>query len=224
MFFNSTTGQSIRIIARGETDQAYLENLKERLQNAQKDITIFAICHTHLLQGEFAHLLLERAQSLPVKLYLLNPQSAAKEERYRLEPPTARFHQGHERFETEVLQPALALFREAQAKHANLHVFLYDFVPGEALEKIDNQIAVITYGLGTRGTSSPVIIYDVQDENGSFFAKQVKWLNDLTEGQLSEDAKKHWLQDKKIMLLPIERYFESLQPSITPPQVSFEMS
>jgi hypothetical protein len=99
LFTQPDSKKYIYMFEKGEYDKGYFENLKSRITQAKSGITVICISHTHLLSSEIAPLLLDRSTEIPIKLYFLNPQSTAKEERYRLEPRTARFHEGDTRFE-----------------------------------------------------------------------------------------------------------------------------
>lgn len=134
-------------------------DLGQRLDQAREQISLFGLTRNFFARDAVRELLVHKARTIPVRMYLMDPTCAARAERYRVEPVEAAF-EDPDRAEREILGPLRTLERRAaeqsgRREGAGLKVYLYNFPCSFAIEQIDNSCRVMLYGHGQRGTEGP---------------------------------------------------------------------
>lgn len=177
-------------------------DLAERLDRAEHRINVFGLTRNFYARDQVRELLVSKARTVPVRMYLMEPTCAARVERYRIEPVEAAF-EDPARVEREILGPlrtlvAMAGSQPNRRKGADLRVYLYNFPCSFAIEEIDDSCRVMLYGHGRRGTEGPIMTFRAGTPFYEYFARQIRWLEGLASGAVTEP----WTS-KGVRVLPL---------------------
>lgn len=156
------------------------EDLVERIERAQRHIRLFSLTGNFYV-SKLKSLLKEKASRIPVSIYLMDPYSQARFNRYRIEPETARLSDP-ETFKQDVLGQYREMLRDhpkRKKKGAGLSIYLYNFPCSFAMEEIDDVCRVMLFGHGMRGTEGPILVFRAGTPIYDYFANQFQWLNQL---------------------------------------------
>jgi hypothetical protein len=181
-------------------------DLVERLRAAERHVNIFGLTRNFFAREDVRDLLLLKARTVPIRLFLMEPTSPARVERYRVEPIEASF-EDPARMKREILAPLRLLVAKANAARAGrsakpaagIQVYLYNFPCSFAIEEIDDHCRVMLYGHGKRGTEGPIMIFSPGTPYHDYFAGQIRWLEGLASGELTEP----WVS-KGVRVVPLE--------------------
>lgn len=167
------------------TNAASKTDLVNRIRGAREHVTLFGLTRNFYATEELLPLLEERGNEIPVRLYIMDPHSASRADRYRIEPSEAAMEDPN-RYVREALRP---LSQVAQ-RTKSMSIYLYDFPCSFAIESIDNTIRVMLYGHAKRGTDGPIFSFQAGTEYYEYFADQVRWLDRLAS---SDPIPEPWL-------------------------------
>ena len=160
--------------------------LLDELRGARQRINVLGLTRNFYARDHVRAILEEKARSVPVRLYLMDPRSVARRERYRVEPIEAAL-EDPQRMERELLLPLRELAeRVAGEPGAGLQVYLYNFPISFSVDEIDTTLRVAPYGLGVRGTEGPIFVFKAGTPYYDWFSGQLRWLESLAEGEVPE--------------------------------------
>jgi len=179
------------------------QDLRNRVKSAKDKIIIFGLTRNYYTTYKMRSLLEEKSRDVPIRLYLMDPSSKSRKDRYRIEPfETTK--EDSARLEKEIG----GAFREllsrtdrspAGSKLPGLSIYYYNFPCSYAIELIDDVCRIKLYGHGKRGTDSPILIIDKNSPDYDYFASQIDWMEQIASGKISSE----WY-DKKIKIAPFE--------------------
>lgn len=165
----------------------------DRLSNAQNQITIFGFTRHSLAESDLLmDLLKKKAETIPVTIYLMDPNCVSRKERYRIE--TAMY-------EGERIYTIIEKFKKlAEGNPEKLKMYYYNFPCSFGIEEIDDACRVILYGHGIRGKEGPIFIFRAGNPYYQYFKNQLIWMNDLANG----DKSFNWYREtKNIIIRPL---------------------
>lgn len=169
-----------------ETNEASKADLIERLNDAHSEFVAFGLTR-NFYADKMAELLIERAKTIHIKIFLMNPDCASRVDRYRIEPIEAAF-EDPKRFRRRIVDKYRRLLNtfDNDNNSGSIEVFFYDFPCSFAIEKIDNSIRVMLYGHGVRGTDGPIFVFAKGNKYFSYFNDQLSWLINMATGIYDE--------------------------------------
>lgn len=148
--------------------------LIDGLDQAKKHFRCFGLTRNFLLSNEVRPILERKGQEIPCTLYMMDPDSESRRDRYRIEPLEAAL-ESPERYKSHILKP----YRELLAQTPKLKIFLYNFPCSFAIEEIDDLCRVMLYGHGVRGTDGPILVFRAGNPYYEYFISQMRWLEEL---------------------------------------------
>ena len=179
------------------------QDLKNRVKSARDKIIVFGLTRNYYTTYKMRNLLEEKSRDVPIRLYLMDPSSKSRKDRYRIEPLEAA-KEDSSQFEREIAGPFRELLSRtdrspAGSKLPGLSIYYYNFPCSYAIELIDNVCRIMLYGHGKRGTDSPILIFDKDSIHYDYFASQIEWIEQIASGRITSE----WY-DKKIKIKPFE--------------------
>lgn len=177
-------GAGVLVFASGDSRSE--RHLIDSIARAERSITVFGLTRNFYVSDRLFPLLRKKAFEAPVVLFLMDPECPERAQRYRLEPTEAAM-EDVARFRREVEEPLQKLMTkvpptEAGSTRPGLAVYYYNFLCSHAIEEIDDQIRVMFYGHGVRGTDGPIMVVGRDTHLGRYFASQLRWLERLAMG------------------------------------------
>lgn len=146
-------------------------HLYDLVENATTNITLFGLTRNFYTESKMQSLLIEKSKKIPIRIYFLNPFSKYWEDRYKLEPKTAKFHDKNKFM--SVLNKFQHIENITRNYNGGIKVFIYEFQPSFAIEEIDYTMRVMLYGYLKRGTDSPILIINTKDYIYNYFKDQL---------------------------------------------------
>ncbi|QXJ19717.1 helix-turn-helix transcriptional regulator [Actinomadura graeca] len=156
-------------------------DLIERISAAQRRINLFGLTRSFYASEEMLSLLEEKARTMDVRIYVMDPYCDSRKDRYRIEPADATM-EDPERYIREILRP----LRAAADRAPRLRLFLFNFACSFAMEEVDSTVRVMMYGHGRRGTHGPIIVFAEGTSSHTYFVEQFHWLERLASGTSPE--------------------------------------
>jgi hypothetical protein len=179
------------------------QDLINRVKSANDKIIVFGLTRNYYTTYKMRNLLEEKSRDVPIRLYLMDPSSKSRKDRYRIEP----FETSKE--DSAQLEKEIGgAFREllsrtdrspAGSKLPGLSIYYYNFPCSYAIELIDDVCRVKLYGHGKGRTESPILFYSNDSPDYDYFASQIEWMEQIASGKISSE----WY-DKKIKIAPFE--------------------
>lgn len=178
-------------------------DLRKRVKAAKKKIIVFGLTRKYYTTYKMRTLLEEKSRDVPVRLYLMDPSSKSRKDRFRIEPLPA-VKEDSSQYEREIAGPFRELMDRtdrspAGSKLPGLSIYTYNFPCSYAIELIDDVCRIKLYGHGKRGADSPIMIFEKQSPHFDYFASQIEWIEEIASGRISSE----WY-DKKIKIKPFE--------------------
>ncbi|GAB3458292.1 hypothetical protein GCM10027436_63410 [Actinophytocola sediminis] len=177
------------------TDDESMRDLFGRIASARHRVNVFGLTRNFYARDHVLPMIEAKARTVPVRLYMMDPTSDSRKDRYRLEPGEAAM-ENPDRYLREVLRPLAAAqerLSEFGERGAGLEVWLYNFPCSFAIEEIDDEYRVMPYGHGKRGTDGPILIFGQDTSYAEYFASQMRWIERLAiepwEPWISKDLK-----------------------------------
>ena len=199
MIKESDSGSTV-LPTRERSPEGDLINL---VKSAKEKIIVFGLTRKYYTTYKMRSLLEEKSRDVPIRLYLMDPSSKSRKDRYRIEPfETSK--EDSSQFEKETA----ASFREllsrtdrspAGSKLPGLSIYYYNFPCSYAIELIDDLCRITLYGHGKRGSDCPILIFDKDSPDYDYFASQIDWIERIASGKITPE----WY-DKKIKIEPFE--------------------
>jgi len=179
------------------------QDLINRVKSAKDKIIVFGLTRNYYTTYKMRNLLEEKSRDLPIRLYLMDPSSKSRKDRYRIEPLEAA-KEDSSGFEREIAGPFRELLSRtdrspAGSKLPGLSIYYYNFPCSYAIELIDDICRIMLYGHGKRGTDSPILIFNKDSTHYAYFASQIEWIERIASGRITSE----WY-DKKIKIKPFE--------------------
>jgi hypothetical protein len=164
--------------------QAHLVQL---LEGARERITVFGLTRNFYASDTLRPLLKRKSREVPIVLFMMAPDCASRADRYRIEPADAALGDPST-YRREVERSFLELVREAPTTTAGsstpgLALYYYDFPCSFAIEEVDDEIRVMLYGHGVRGTDGPILLMHRGSEMAEYFVQQLRWMERLALGE-----------------------------------------
>lgn len=161
-------------------------HLLSALANAKEEIFVFGLTRHFYSEDKIQNILIEKSESIPINIIMMDPDGKSKKERYRLEPSRAAYRNSSV-YKEKVEKTFLKLMQNSKkikigSKDPGICFCYYDFPCSFAMEKIDNQIRVFLYGYGKRGTDSPTFIFDKGHSCYEYFNSQIDWMKEHGKG------------------------------------------
>lgn len=180
------------------TSEESQRDLVDRIRAARERVNLFGLTRNFYASPEMLALLEEKAPSIPIRIYVMDPACASRRDRYRIEPSEAAMEDPG-RYVREVLGPLHAVGQ----RHPGLKVFLFNFPCSFAIEEVDSVCRMMPYGHGMRGTQGPVITVVRDTPTHSYLTAQLHWLERMSEG----DTPEPWAS-KGIIVRPLDMPLE----------------
>ena len=179
------------------------QDLRNRVKSAKDRIIVFGLTRNYYTTYKMRNLLEEKSRDVPIRLYLMDPSSKSRKDRYRIEPLEAA-KEDSSQFEREIAGPFRELLSRtdrspAGSKLPGLSIYYYNFPCSYAIELIDDVCRIKLYGHGKRGTDSPILIFDKDSTHYDYFSSQIEWIEEIASGRITPE----WY-DKKIKIKPFE--------------------
>jgi hypothetical protein len=182
------------------TSQESQEDLLGRLVNAKREFIAFGLTR-NFYADKISETLLDCSNRIKIKIFLMDPFCASREDRYRIEPIEAAF-EDPKRFQRMILDKYKRLLgnsnRKTKKRRGSLDVYLFNFPVSFAIERIDDFIRVMLYGHGVRGTDGPIFVFKSNNPYFEYFSKQLDWLQQMGDNNLYDEAKGHNLGVTKL--------------------------
>lgn len=163
------------------TNDASQADLLGRLRQCREKFNAFGLTRNFYM-GEARSLIEDLSRRVPVKLFLMDPESSSRADRYRIEPTEAAMRNPNV-FEIEILRPLAEVMKSSQKEkyesNSGLQVFFYNFPCSFAIEEIDDVCRVMLYGHAKRGTEGPIFIFREGNSYYEYFISQIRWLEDM---------------------------------------------
>ncbi len=157
----------------------------------------FGLTRNFYVTSRMSAVLADLAKRVPVTIYLMDPDSLSRIDRYRIEPLEAALEEPR-RFRSRILSVYGALLKSTNATtvrpDVGLRVFLYNFPCSFCIEEIDQTYRVMLYGHGKRGTEGPIFVFDGTNPYTEYFGSQLRWLEKLASGELQEQSRSHGIR------------------------------
>jgi hypothetical protein len=162
------------------TNEAVLNDLVERVDNAREEITVFGLTRNFYAKDDMLPLFEAKAREIPVTFYVMDPYCDSRRDRYRIEPVEAAMEDPI-RYTREILRPLLDASQRIVpvVPSAGMRIFTFNFPCSFAMEKVDRSCRVMLYGHGKRGTEGPMFVFDEGTPYWTYFTDQIKWLERL---------------------------------------------
>jgi hypothetical protein len=179
------------------------QDLQNRVKGAKKEIIVFGLTRNYYTTYKMRTLLEEKSRDVPIRLYLMDPSSKSRKDRFRIEPLPA-VKEDSSQYEREIAGPFRELLSRTDRSPAGsnlpgLSIYYYNFPISFAIEMIDDVCRVQLYGHGKRGSDSPILIFDRNSTHYDYFASQLEWIEELASGRIPPE----WYE-KKIKIKPFE--------------------
>jgi transcriptional regulator with XRE-family HTH domain len=163
------------------------EDLIHRLETAQQRINVFGLTRRFYARDQVRDILEKRGRHVPVRLYMLDPDSAARVERYRIEHIEAAL-EDPQRMRREVLTPLLEVARRVNEHpdtepDAGIQIWLFNFPAQHSIEEIDYTIRFMPYGHGPSNEHRPILMFRAGTPYYDWFSGQFRWLESLASGE-----------------------------------------
>jgi transcriptional regulator with XRE-family HTH domain len=165
-------------------------DLLDRLRTAQHRVNIFGLTRRFYARDHVRPVLEEAARRVPVRIYMVDPDSPARVERYRIEHQEAALEDPN-RMRREVLTPLLETARRV-ADHsgtdpeAGIQLYLVNFPAQHSIEEIDHTIRFMPYGHGPSNAERPIFVLRAGTPYHAWFSGQIRWLESLASGVVVE--------------------------------------
>jgi transcriptional regulator with XRE-family HTH domain len=156
------------------TDTSSRADVISRLRAARQRVNVFGLTLSFYGREELLPILRQVAESVPVRLYVMDPYCASRRDRYRLEPAEAAMEDPN-RYVREILRPLARLAADVPG----LQIYTYNFPCSFSIEEIDAVCRVAPYGHGRRGTEGPIFVFAEGTPYHEYFASQIRWLERL---------------------------------------------
>jgi len=158
-------------------------DLIDRLRHATKRITVFGLTRNFFVSPDVQPVIVQKAQTIPVTFFLMDPSCPSRTDRYRIEPIEAAL-EDPQRFAREVELALREMLRRCTVSTAassvpGLSVYYYNFPCSFAIEEIDDYCRVMLYGHGKRGTEGPIFVFKSGNPFYGYFVSQLRWLERL---------------------------------------------
>lgn len=176
------------------TSEESEQDLVDRLSGARERINLFGLTRSFYVSDAVLPVLEEKARTMDVNVYVMDPNCDSRKDRYRIEPADAAM-EDPERYVREILRP----LRAASDRAPRLRIFLFNFPCSFAMEEIDGVVRVMMYGHGRRGTHGPIIAFGEGTSSHAYFVEQIRWLERLSAGPSPEP----WLS-KGVQVRPFD--------------------
>ena len=162
------------------------KNLLKSLSEAKNEIFVFGLTRNFYADDRIQRILKEKSSSIPINIFMMDPDCDSKKDRYRLEPSRAAYRNASV-YKDKVEKTFIRLLGECKStwpgsKDPGISFHYYNFPCAFAIEKIDSVIRVFLYGYGKRGTDSPTFVYSEGHSSYSFFDEQVEWIKEHANG------------------------------------------
>lgn len=169
-----------------QTKEVSEKDLVTRIETAQRRITLFGLTRNHFATDSVAELIMRKVQTIPVVLFIMDPKCASRKDRYRLEPANAALNDP-EKYRNEVEAALLDLLSRAKRTEAGsnqpgLAIYYYNFPCSFAIEEFDDDLRIMLYGHGKRGTQGPILNCGAGHPLHPYFSDQLRWLERLALG------------------------------------------
>jgi hypothetical protein len=179
------------------------QDLQYRVKSAKDKIIVFGLTRNYYTTYKMRNLLEEKSRDVPIRLYLMDPSSKSRKDRYRIEPYETT-KEDSSRLEKEIAGSFQELLSRtdrspAGSKLPGLSIYYYNFPCSYAIELIDDVCRIMLYGHGKRRTDSPIFIFGKDSPHYDYFASQIEWIERIASGKISSE----WY-DKKIKIEPFE--------------------
>lgn len=174
--------------------EASEQDLLDRIQDASERINMFGLTRNFYARDDVLPVLEEKAATVPIQLFVMDPYCASRRDRYRIEPADAAM-EDPDRYVREILRPLY----EVSRRQPGLRVWLFNFPCSFAIEELDDVCRVMPYGHGKRGTHGPVITFAEGTPPHAYLVDQIRWLERLAAG----DNPEPWAS-KGIEVKPLE--------------------
>ncbi len=162
------------------------KHLLSALSNAKEEIFVFGLTRNFYSDDKIQKILIEKCNSIPIKIFMMDPDGKSKKDRYRLEPSRAAYRNA-DVYKDKVEKTFLRLIETCKetsigSRDPGICFHYYDFPCSFAMEKIDHEIRVFLYGYGKRGTDSPTFVFKKGHSCYEYFSSQVDWIKDHGTG------------------------------------------
>jgi hypothetical protein len=165
------------------TDDESMRDLFGRIAGARRRVNVFGLTRNFYARDHVLPMIEAKARTVPVRMFMLDPNSASRRDRYRLEPGEAAM-ENPDRYLREVLRPLVAAeerLSDYTERGAGLEIWLYNFPCSFAIEEIDDEYRVMLYGHGKRGTDGPIMVFGQDTPHARYFESQMRWIERLAE-------------------------------------------
>ena len=183
------------IFAYPKTNSKSRKDLEFRFKHAKKRINLFGLSRNFFATDDMLHLIRKKSSHIPIILYIMDPDSHSRMDRYRIEPTTATLEEPN-RFLRDVAGRYCEIYPKTKRSIAGstspgFSIYFFNFPCSFAIEEIDNIYRVMLYGHGKRGTEGPIFIFNDKNPYANYFSSQLRWLEDLaTKKRLAPWTKK----------------------------------
>ncbi|OLF17927.1 hypothetical protein BU204_08945 [Actinophytocola xanthii] len=163
------------------TDDESMRDLFGRIASARHRVNVFGLTRNFYARDHVLPMIEAKARTIPVRMYMMDPTTDSRRDRYRLEPGEAAM-ENPDRYLREVLRPLVAAeerLADFTERGGGLQVWLYNFPCSFAIEEIDDHYRVMLYGHGKRGTDGPILIFGQDTPYTEYFASQMRWVERL---------------------------------------------
>ncbi len=156
------------------------EDLIRMIEEANERIVLFGLTRNFISTQPVLNLLIEKSLTIPVEIYVMDPDCESRKDRYRLEPIEASMEDPN-RFKEVFLRTIIraVVRRRSLGQNPDLKLFGYNFPCSFAIEQIDSQIRVMLYGHGVRGTNGPIFLIKKDTWIGEYFFDQLEWIRGM---------------------------------------------
>jgi transcriptional regulator with XRE-family HTH domain len=165
------------------TDDESTRDLFARISSARRRVNVFGLTRNFYARDHVLPMIEAKARTVPVRMFMMDPRSDSRRDRYRLEPAEAALENA-DRYLREVLGPLIEAevrLADYAPRGAGLQVWLYNFPCSFAIEEIDDEYRVMLYGHGKRGTDGPILIFGQDTPYAEYFASQMRWVERLAQ-------------------------------------------
>lgn len=176
------------------TSEESEQDLVQRISAARERINLFGLTRSFYASDTVLSVLKEKARTMDVNVYVMDPYCKSRKDRYRIEPADAAM-EDPERYVREILRP----LRAASDEEPRLRLYLFDFPCSFAMEEVDGVVRVMMYGHGRRGTHGPIIVFGEGTSSHAYFVEQLRWLERLS----SDDSPEPW-KSKRVRVRPFD--------------------
>ncbi|MFL5328585.1 MAG: TIR domain-containing protein [Gemmataceae bacterium] len=194
-----------------KTTSDSLADLLNRLKGARRHFTSFGLTRGFYVREEIRQLIVEKAKSIPIQLFLMDPDCGSRSDRYRIEPSHAAM-EDPERYKREIMSRYARMQQDAGplTEKRGLGIWTFDFPCSYAMEHIDDSCRVMLYGHGIRGTEGPIMVFRYGTPYYESFVRQLEWLKGLASGKVNGV----WAMNKRLHVQPCKTH-EALSMTTT---------